>query len=235
MSNLEQIVKNSLEMRQVSPQILSNVGVLLQRSLTRLQNSDVLPPRTLEFTSKDRKQEKRDGDDLLYNFYYLPEDFRKLDEFRPMKNYPYHWESDEHELYRKKDENYSESDLKKLRNKFTIINNNHDQESKYEKILIAFPFPDDDETIQLKYYINGKDLDFDWVPSTHYEAVIADVEKMVGLRQSNDLEAEDHISNAVGQNKEFKGQGSQGRQSLSGSYFGKKSRNILTRNSDNNL
>jgi len=235
MSHLRQVVRSALEMRQVSPQVLSNIDTLLARSTIRLQNSDVLPARTLEFTSKDRKQEKRDGDDLLYNFYYLPEDFRKLDEFRPMKNYPYHWESNEHELYRKKDKNYTPSDLKKLRRKFTIVNNNHDEESKYEKILIAFPFPDDDETIQLKYYVNGKGLDYSWIDEPAFEAVITDIEKMIGIRQPNDPEAEDHISQAVEQTKEFKGQGSQGRQSLSGSYFGKKSRNLNFRDNDNNL
>lgn len=233
---LKQIVRNHLEnIRQVSPQILANIDSLLQRSVLRLQNSDILSPRTLEFTSKERKQEKRDGDDLLYNFYYLPEDFRKLDEFRPMKNYPYNWVSDQHDLYRKKNKNYTPSDLKKLRNRFTIVNNNHDQDSKYEKILIAFPFPEDDETIQLKYYVNGKSLDYSWISEPAYEAVIMDVEKMIGLRPSNDPEAEDHISNAVEQNKEMQGTGQQGRGTLNGSFFGKSNRNLRRRNNKNNL
>lgn len=76
---LKNIVRNHLEnVRNVSPKILQGLDTLLQRSVIRLQQSNVLPARTLEFTSLDRKQEKRDGDDLLYNFYYLPEDFRKL-------------------------------------------------------------------------------------------------------------------------------------------------------------
>lgn len=236
MPNLKQVVRNSLEnIRQVSPQILSSIDTLLQRSVVRLQNDDILNPRTLEFTSKDKKQEKRDSDDLLYNYYYLPEDFRKLDEFRPMKNYPYNWVSDEHDLYRKKNENYSQSDLKKLRNRFTIVNNNHDQDSKYEKILIAFPFPEDDETIQLKYYVNGKGLDYSWVNSSAYEAVITDIEAMIGLRQSGDPETEQRISQAVAQQKEMQGTGQQGRGTLNGNFFGARKRNKLRDNNKNNL
>ena len=240
MSQLKQVVKSALEIKSVGPQILSNIDVLLQRSIQRLQNQDILSPRTLEFTSKDRKQEKRNGDDLIYHYYYLPKDFRKLDEFRPYKTYPYHWTGNEHELYREIGENYTESDLKKIQRKFTIVNNNHDQDSKYEKILIAFPFPDDDETIQLKYYVNGKGLDYDWIDASAHEAIISDIETMVGLRKSGDPEVEQRISDAVEQSKEMKGHNQDNKtagtlgNSRNG-FFGKRSENLFRSRNKNNL
>lgn len=227
MSNLKQVIKNALEITQkVSPEILSKLDPLIGRSLVRLQSRDLLPPRTLEFKSAERKQVMYDGDDKLFNYYYLPEDYRKLDEFRPLKTYPYEWESDEYALY--------EQNIPKGRNKdtarrrFTIINNNFDEESKYEKILIASPFPDDDETVQLKYYINGQSLNWDWVTADYHEAIITDIEKMIGLRSAQDQEAEERISEAVERHKELKSTGKVGH--LKGTFFGKRGRNISYNN-----
>lgn len=223
MSNLKNIVVNALEMKSAGPQIISSVDTLIQRALIDLQRSDVLPSRKWTFTCEDRKEEYRDDDEKIYNFFYLPEDFRKLDEFRPLKTYPYKWTGDEYDLYRDTNDNLSDQQEENLQKKFTITDNNFDTDAKYEKILIARPFPEDTETVQIKYYVNGQSLDYDWVSSDYWEAIINWIYAEVGLVSHE--ESEDHISRIVGQNKEKSGSlVGHGTRSLSGKFFGARRR-----------
>lgn len=144
MSVLKNIVQNSLELRNVDPKIIESVDTLLARAILRLQKFGFLQPRTLEFTCVDRKQE---DPTLGYNYFFLPEDFGKLEEFRPVETYPYIEVSDKYKLTQQ---------INDGRKYFTITDNNFDETSPYEKVLIAKPFPEDDEKIQIRYYVNGK-------------------------------------------------------------------------------
>lgn len=213
---LKEIVSHALNLRNVSPEILADVDKLIYRSTLRLQKDDIIPPRKWEFTCEDRKQEYVVDGEVKYNFFYLPEDFRKLDEFRPLESYPYSWTGDEYQLY--KDSGEKDTDHRKL---FTIVDNNFDEESDYEKILIARPFPKDSEKIQIKYFVNGKNLDWSWLDETYYEAIIMDVQQMLGLTSIE--EADEHISRAVSSHKEQSGAlTGNGLRTLGGSYFGKR-------------
>lgn len=212
MSLLKQIVTSSLQLRNVSPEVLANVDVLISRSVIRLQKDNILPPRTLEFTCVDRKQEDAT---LGYNYFFLPEDFRVLEEFRPVETYPYIYVADKYKLTEQSDS----------RKRFTVADNNFDETSPYEKILIATPFPKDEEIVQIRYYVNGRGLDYEWINETYWEAVIADIELMLGLRSQQDVD--DHISRAVSQNKESQGNlVRHGGKSLRGSYFGGSKRSV---------
>lgn len=102
------------------------------------------------------------------------------------------------------------------------MDKNFDDDSGYDKILIAYPFPDDDETIRLKYYVNGKTLDWEWIDETHWEAVIATVREMVGVGSPEATERE--VGETVSQWKEQKGHNLENDtfSRLQGSYFGKR-------------
>lgn len=223
MSLLKEIVVNSLRLRQVDPSVIESVDTLLARSVIRLQKDNILPPRTLEFTCEDRKQE---DPTLGYNYFFLPEDFRILEEFRPVETYPYIYVADKYKLTEQTDS----------RKRFTVADNNFDETSPYEKILIAQPFPKDEETVQIRYYVNGKGLDYEWIDETYWEAIIMDVEQILGIRSIE--EVDEHVSRAVSQNKEAQGNlVRNGGKTLTPKFFGKPKRSgrALTRTTFKNI
>lgn len=224
MSQLKEIVKNSLTAKNVSPEILTSIDTFIQRSIIRMQGQDLLPPRVWTFRSLDEKQEFTDQGELVYNFYYMPEDFRKLDEFRPLETYPYNYTSDEYSLYKSKDGSQTKSERNKTERQFTVVTNNFRDDTDYEKLIIATPFPKDDETVKIKYYVNGKNLDWSWIDVDYYEAIIMDVEQMLGLRSIQ--EVDDQVSRAVATHKEQSGKAMHnGKKTLNGGgYFGKPAR-----------
>lgn len=220
---LEQIVRNSLDGRNVGPQILSNVEVYIQRAVLRLLKKNMLPPRVWEFTSLDKKQEKRYGD-FTYNFYYLPEDFKELDEFYVIGADAWFWISNENEIFGDIEDDVDRDDARRI---FTIKDINFDTDSKYEKQLIATPFPEDDATVRIKYYVNGKGTDWDWIDETYWEAVISEVESILNLRSPQ--EADQHLTDAIGSWREQKGHNPYNKTNvgLKSSYFGGKRRSSI--------
>lgn len=228
MSNLKQVVQNSLRIRQTSPDIIESVDVLIHRALIDLQKNGLLPPRTWEFTSLTEKQEKRDSNgDLLYNYYYLPEDFRKLEEFRPRTKYPYTLVHDINEVYWK---DLSESQEARITRKFVVTDVNFEDDTKTEKVLVAFPFPADDNDIEVRYWSNGKNQNWDWVDEDYYEAVISWIYGELGLRSPQ--EVDDDLGRAVATHREQGGNAmDNGKRTLGGgSFFGKRSRDYFGRN-----
>ena len=223
MSQLKEIVKNSLSAKNVAPNILSTIDTFIQRSVVRLQADALLPPRVWEFKSLSEKQEYTNDGELVYNFYFLPKDFRSLDEFRPLETYPYNKTSDEYSLYKPKDKGKLSSERNNLQRQFTITTNNFDEESPFEKLLIARPFPKDEETIRIKYFVNGKNIDWDWIGEEYYESIIMDVEQMLGLRSIE--EVDDQVSRAVASHKEQGGKAmNHGKRTLNGTFFGRPAR-----------
>lgn len=228
-NNLKEIVQQSLRLKQVSPEIVKGVDVLIQRSILDLTRNDIIPSRMYRFTSLDKKQEYRDSDGkLVYNFYYLPEDFRKLDWFRPRVSYPYELTTNEYDLYQSSINNLSDDQVARLRKKFTITNVHQDDDSPFEKVLIAYPFPEDDETVEIKYYSNGKNQNWDWLDESHYEVIISWIYRELGLRSSQDVEED--LGRAVSQHREPNGNNIDNKAflTLNGSYFGRRSHDKLT-------
>jgi len=208
---LKEFVQASLSIKQVGPDVLNNVDVLIQRSILRLQAKELLPSRKLEFVCGDRKEEMCIDGEHTFNYFYLPKDFRKLDEFRPMKTYPYDWVSDEYSLINNRNRG----------RKFTIIDTNYDEDSKSEKILIASPFPKDDETIQIKYYVSGENTDWEWIPQSYHESIIVDIEQMLGIGSVE--EVEEQLSRAVARHKGHEGNViNHGKHRLKGTFFGRR-------------
>lgn len=213
MNNLKQIVANSLELRGVEQKVIDSVDTLIKRSLLRLSKNDILPPRTWEFTSGEHKQQKTLGEQS-YNFYKLPEDWRSLESFYVYDTPPYFWVKDDQTLIRNK----VESDTNTPRREFTIIHENLDEDSKVQRWLVAFPFPDDDDKVRLKYYTNGMGDSYEWLDSVYWEMVISQVESILGLVSPQ--EADLHKAQAIKTNKETKGNKEQGFTRVASSYFG---------------
>lgn len=233
MSQLTQLVKNSLNGRNVSPQVLQNVESYIQRSIWNLLKKDILPPRVWEFTSEDKKQQKTYSE-FSYNFYYLPEDFKKLDEFYVVGSDAWFWTGNENEIFQDIQEDVDEERQNRL---FTIKDINFDDDTKYEKQLIAAPFPDDDSTVRIKYYVNGKGTDWSWIDlPTYGEAIISEVESILNI--GSPVKAENDMAEAISSWKEQKGHNEYNKTNtrVKTSYFGGKARHSIRNNNleDNN-
>lgn len=217
-NNLKQIVKNALNIRNVSPKILKNIEPLISRSVVRLQGQNLLPPRTLEFKSIDKKEEKVLNGEVDYNYYYLPQDFRKLKSFNVGDGAPYYWMRSDKFLNNNLEHN--------ARKNFTIRENHFEEDSKYEKVLIARPFPTDNTQVRIEYYVNGAgENTWEWVTADQHEAIIMDIEKMIGVRDQGDIEATQQLEQSIEKHMQPTGNdpNSDGNHfSLKGSYFGKR-------------
>lgn len=204
MSQLKQVVENALRLRQVSPEIITSVDTLIQRAIVDLSKQDLIPSRTYTFTSLDKKQEYRDSNgDVVFNFYYLPDDFRKLDYFRPRDGYVYTLAGQEYDLYRNNINPLTEEQIANERKRFIITHYAQSEEAKQEKILIVRPFPADDIIVDVRYYSNGSGYDWDWLGEEYWEVIISWVYNELGLTSRQDLEED--LSDAVAQNKEMSG------------------------------
>lgn len=180
MSKILEIVRDSLDLRNLSPSILQKVPVLVKRAVLDLHNSKIFPPKSLEFTSLDKKEEYNYGGELEYNYYKLPADFSELDEFYVKGKKPYNYT-----YY----ENYikfiNESDV---RNWFTITDLTT-PEGELEKVVICNPFPDDTDFIRLKYFTDGTDINLDKISERYWEVIIQKVESFIGIRDERTIEA----------------------------------------------
>ena len=215
MSELKSIVQNSLELKNVSPVIISSIDTLLRRAIVRLHKNDILPPRVMEFISADKKNQ-RDFGDATVNYYVLPEDFRAHEEFYVYDSKPYFWVDDDKHIHKRINADREEINPQR---QFTIVNQNFDSEDKGQKWLVAFPFPDDDATIRLKYYPDGSGGKYEWISQEYWEVVIAEVESIIGLNSQDN--ADHHRAKAVGQWKKRKGTNSnQAKTTLKATYFG---------------
>lgn len=194
-NSIIEIVRQDLEGKNVSPAILENVPSYVRRAVIKLQSREILPPKRFEFNSLTQKQEKRDSNgELMYYFYYLPEDFRTLKEFyvrdvesnNPLNVVPYTYYSYDNymSVYQTlQNQNSSQSNVKI----FTITDLNDNGENN-RKILICVPFPDNDKHVELKYYPDGVDTNLDYFSPRHWEAIIEQVHIILGLKSAQDEE-----------------------------------------------
>jgi hypothetical protein len=193
-NSIVEIVRNHLDMRNVSPNILENAPSLVRRAVVKLQAKQVLPPKVIEFLSVNKKEEKRDSNgELMYYFYYLPDDFKTLHEFYVKDTnsnnnsniVPYSYTS--YDNYMANLQSISTENGQTTRKLFTITDINSEGENN-RKALIAVPFPADNIHIQIKYYPDGVDTPLDYFSPRHWEVIIEQVEIILGLRSPQDEE-----------------------------------------------
>jgi len=207
MSNINIIeeVQNALSIHNVEQSTLQKVPSLVSRAIRRLKRKDLLPVRSWEFTSIDHKEEKRDNKgEVLYNYYRLPDDFRKLDElYVGDGEVPYAWTP--HSNYINTISKFRSGSLRSTadtpsdgeqrldkfypyRKLFTIDETNFSDIDNNQKIILLYPFPKDETYIKITYHVSGSDLSY--MSEEHIEAVIREVESILGLRSPQDSEDE---------------------------------------------
>lgn len=185
MNKLVYYIKDKLTVYGVDPRVLEKTNTLIEEAIWELQKSEVLPPKTLEFISIDGKEEKRfENGELQYNFYFLPQDFHKLNEFfvddkedNPIKRVPYQFVSFDNYLDTVTDDNrrkfFTTTDIS-----FNGVN---------RKILIATPFPKDDVVIKIKYHGDGTDIDFDQIDTRYWKQILREIEGELGIRDEQSV------------------------------------------------
>lgn len=192
MDNIVEIVKKSLKPRErVTEEILESTPIFVKRAIIKLQRDGIIPPKIKEYDAEAAKEERRDGNNnLMYNFIFLPKDFRKLDKLVVHKKLgeeenrdesPYQHVSNESFFNRRRDSDD--------RNFFSILDYNLDDEQQ-RKILVADPFFADDDWIELHYKVDGTEENLNNYGERYWEAIIATVESMLGLRSKRDAEDE---------------------------------------------
>lgn len=188
--NIVEVVKKSIETREsVTEKMLENTPIFVKRAVMKLQNDGVIPPRVKEYDAQEAKEERRDGNgNLMYNFIFLPEDFRKLERLVVHKKggedenkdtSPYQHVSNDSFFNRR-----WESDD---RNFFSIIDYNIDDEEP-RKILVLDPYPEDDDFVEIRYNVDGTKQNLNRYGDRYWESIIATVENMLGLRSNRDKE-----------------------------------------------
>jgi len=239
--NIIEEVKNALQVhiarRTISKPILEQVPSLVDRAVRRLKRKDLLPTRVWEFTSGDHKEEKRDTKgNIFYNYYRLPDDFRKLDElFVGDNNIPYAWTP--HENYMERISRFNTADFQRVSGRlsddgehsldqyhakqrlFTIKDINFSDKDSPQKVMLLYPFPHDEEYIKVSYHVSGSDLSY--LAEEHIESVIREVEAILELRHPDDSEQE--TLDAIDEWKERQGHNRTNRtyHRTKANYFGK--------------
>lgn len=203
MANIVEVVKKSIEPREsVTPEILEATPIYVKRAIMKLQRDGVIPPKIMEFFGENKKEERRDGNDnLMYHYVLLPKDFRRLDklvvhdkggEEDNKDRKPYQHVSNDSFFNRRRDSDD--------RNFFSIVDYNiRDQE---RKILVADPYFEDDDWVEIRYYVDGTDDNIDDYGDKYWESIIATVEEMLGLRSKRDAEDEVLEESAAWKNQE---------------------------------
>lgn len=162
----------------VRPDTLDTIANKVRLAVVELQKDNLFPESTIVFDSIDMKEEKRDSsDELIFNFYELPKDFRQMYSNGPA------FEVDEDGGY-----TYIEYGrfIKNLsRNKerggkfFTIQTFNGDFGKRHR--FIPVPFPEDDDEVRITYYSNGVDMPIENIDEEYYMPVINHVLHQMGL------------------------------------------------------
>lgn len=178
--------------------LVNDVPVYVDQAIIQLQRDNLLPPKTLEFISLDKKNEHRklsDDGKLEYNYYKLPTEFRELEEFYTDEVAHYKWETGWQYFKQRfeKDGKY----------RFTIIDRNQDSDSLPEPRLVAYPFPKDDWQVTIKYYVDGSKTAIDTIDKTYWSAISDFVMAEMGLMSR--IEASENVADVVSQKKNKKG------------------------------
>lgn len=166
----------------IRPSMLDNIAQKVKLAVIELQKQNMLPETTIEFTSLDMKEERRDNaGKLIYNFYELPKNFWSLFNKGPAfevddsdKKYEY---EDYGEFLRRHNDT---SDYL-----FTLHRFNGEYGVRHR--LIADPFPEDTDIIRVTYYINGLDTEIADLEETYYMPVLNHVLHQMGIKPKNEF------------------------------------------------
>jgi len=229
MSKIIEIVRDNLDMRDATPAILDKVPLLVKLAVVDLQtNKKILPPKILRFAAGDLKEELRDTDnEVFYNFFYLPEDFVEMDSIfvydsksADDKTYPYTRQKYDQYL------NQFDTDTKQ---KFFSITDREDGNNTQRKIIAMNPYPSDSTMIEVKYFVDGSDDNYDWIKPQHWKSIIRHCEAQVGIRPQEDADeaADEQVSNW--RNQDGKDPLNSPRKTKP-SYFGNTSRSYTQKN-----
>jgi hypothetical protein len=161
----------------VRPDTLDSMHINVRLAVIELQKNNLFPETTIEFTSIDMKDEKRDGAGrVIYNYYELPEDFRQLYNKGPA------FEVDGTE---KKYVYQDYPDFLRIRNNTTsnlITLHRFQGDHGKRHWLIASPFPENDKTVRISYYSDGVHMPMDMIEPEFYMPVIDHVLSQLGLK-----------------------------------------------------
>lgn len=203
-NRLHEYIKDKLTIRNVGPQILEKVNTLIDEAIWELTRSQVIPPVSMEFTSLDKKQEKRnDNGELIYNYYFLPKDFHTLEEFfvddqpsgEPHKRVPYQFVAYENYIDILKTDTNN-------RKYFTVADVTIKGENR--KVLIANPFPADTIRIIIKYFEDGTESIADRIEKRYWKIVLREIEGELGIRSQQDVDDQRNLEIANRKNQKGK-------------------------------
>jgi len=200
-TNLIDYIKDKLDLRKVEKETLEKVPTLIIDAIWELRRNQVIPARVLEFKSIDKKEIKYTPDgEKRYNYYFLPENFGELEEFfvddgveEPVKRVPYQYVNWENYI-----DTANTSGTRKF---FTIADIEID--GKNRKILIANPFPKDDSYVQIKYYADGTDDNFQHVEKRYWSQILKEIEGDLGIRSEDSVR--EHRSIEISRSKNQQG------------------------------
>lgn len=190
MNNIIEIVKEDLYGKNVSPAILEQVPSYVRRAVITLHKEGALPPRIHEFRAIDGKEEKRDENgNLIYNFIFLPDDFFKLDKF-----FVYLTDTEKNR-YQRTYQMVSTDMLFSRRSptdgrKFFAIADYSMGDERTRKILVLDPYPEDNDTVEIRYFVDGESVKLSSLGSRYWEPIISQVHQMIGITSRDDAERE---------------------------------------------
>lgn len=192
MSDIINVVRDDLEGKNVSPQIIEKVPSYVRRAIIALHKKGALPPRIIEERIEDIREERRDGNgNVLYEFFFLPEDYIRLDKFSV-----YHKDQEDNRseaTYQRisHDMLFDKRPEGDVRNFFTIFDY-HIGDEQTRKVLVLDPWPDKDSYIELRYFPDGADTPLENITQRYWEPVITKVHEILGIKSK--IEADKAIS-----------------------------------------
>jgi len=191
-SNLVDIVANHLDQFNVRPEILSNLAFEVRQAVIELQKTNLLPESIITFTSLELKDEERDlTGALIYNYYRLPSDFRQLYTDGPAfqvylaagsEPVPYRLVSYPKFLNMLKNTTTDTNEASETN--IFCIKRETDEDGEVHRLLLARPFPSDDDQVSVTYFSNGVDIPIESVTEEFWRPVIEQVKWQLGLSKT---------------------------------------------------
>lgn len=163
-------------------EILNSIPFHTKRVVVKLQENSILPPKVFSFFAGEEKKtfSNKNGDEL-FDYIKLPEDFLSIDSFE-VENYEIDFEYFENE--------YALKRFAVLKNKPLYKDARIEIEGNFQNILAFAPFPEDDETVYVKYVFLPDEEYIRNIEEKYWNAIIAGVEARLGLTDKYSAEEE---------------------------------------------
>lgn len=190
---LLEAVTDSLQALGIPEETVQKVPTLVRRAVVDLQRDDILPPRVMSFKAIDKKKEYRDASgELYYNYIELPKGYRKLHElYVNDQDIPYKYVSHENYLESiSKAKKVRKNDIESFPDRLRLFSTTHINMGDNDigkPIIPIYPYPDDDVTLQLKYYIDGTENSLNLLDDTYHTLIVNKVQEFLNLRAPQDV------------------------------------------------